>query len=334
MTHDLDDLESLDAVTKQKLREQGILTIEELVNMGVRSLISRGFERAYDIVEHTKNYLDDQAGDSFGFSMGDDLIQQFDKRLKLRTGQAGLDEILGGGFSTQKIYEFYGPEGSGKTTLLHQLSCLALKPVEEGGLDSPASIFLDCENTFSKERLQGMAPIHGVDANRLLKSIAWKVIKTSNELLQTCTQVLPKLLERTGARLIMLDSLMTHFRAEYDAVTLRIRQQRANQVIHALKNIAKEHNVLVVLTNQVMGTVNKDGPREKREKYKPSGGFVVGHEIHYRFLIYNVAEYRFIKMVKGVDHPNLQCKLVMSEWGLFEKDVLDVLIKNNDSLMK
>ena len=330
MTRDLDDLEGLDAETKRKLREEGILTIEELVNTGVRSLISRGFERAYDIVEQAKKFLDKKAGDSFGFSMGADLVQQFDKRLRLQTGQAGFDEILGGGFSTQKIYEFYGPEGSGKSTLLHQLLCLALKPIDEGGLATPASIFLDCENAFTKERLQGMAPIYGVDASQLLKSIAWKGIKTSNELLQTCTQAVPKLVEQTGARLILLDSLATHFRAEYDLSTLATRQQRANQVIHALRNVAVEHNVLVVLTNQVMGSVNKDDPREKKEKYKPAMGFVVGHEIDYRLLIYDVAEYRFMKMVKARDLPNLQCKLVMSEWGLFEKDALDDLIKNND----
>ena len=323
MTRDLDDLEGLDAETKRKLREQGILTIEELVNIGVRSLISRGFDRAYDIVEQAKNYLNQMAGDSFGFSMGADLVQQFDKRLKLQTGQVGLDEILGGGFSTQKIYEFYGPEGSGKSTLLHQLLCLAMKPIDEGGLNTPALIFLDCENAFTKERLQGMAPIYGVDPDKLMKAIAWKGIKTSNELLQTCTQAVPKLVEQTGARLIVLDSLATHFRAEYDRSTLATRQQRANQVIHALRNVAIEYNALVVLTNQVMGTVNRDDSREKKEKYKPAMGFVVGHEIDYRMLIYDVAEYRFIKMVKARDLPNLQCKLIMTEWGLLEKDLFD-----------
>ena len=53
-------------------------------------------------------------------------------------------------------------------------------------------------------------------------------------------------------KLVIVDSLMAHFRAEYvGRESLAVRQQKLNQHLHALQQIANTYNVAVFITNQV-----------------------------------------------------------------------------------
>ena len=53
-------------------------------------------------------------------------------------------------------------------------------------------------------------------------------------------------------KLIIIDSLMAHFRAEYvGRESLATRQQKLNQHLHTLQTIANTYNVAVLITNQV-----------------------------------------------------------------------------------
>ena len=57
-----------------------------------------------------------------------------------------------------------------------------------------------------------------------------------NELIQTGTNI----------RLVIVDSLTAHFRAEYvGRESLATRQQKLNQHLHTLQNIANTYNVAV-----------------------------------------------------------------------------------------
>ena len=88
--------------------------------------------------------------------------------------------------------------------------------------------------------------------------------------------------ESEGVKLIALDSLTSHFRAEYlGRETLSYRQQRLNAHLHKLTKIAETLNLAVVVTNQMIANpdvffANPD---------KPAGGHVVAHSCTYRILI-------------------------------------------------
>ena len=63
-----------------------------------------------------------------------------------------------------------------------------------------------------------------------------------NELIQSGTNI----------RLVIVDSLTAHFRAEYvGREALASRQQKLNQHLHTLQNLANTYNTAVFVTNQV-----------------------------------------------------------------------------------
>jgi predicted ATP-dependent serine protease len=58
--------------------------------------------------------------DMLGFAMREDAPVDDEDSPIVSTGNHGLDDILGGGFDTERLYLFEGKPGSGKTTLALQ----------------------------------------------------------------------------------------------------------------------------------------------------------------------------------------------------------------------
>jgi len=75
-------------------------------------------------------------------------------------------------------------------------------------------------------------------------------------------------------KLIVIDSLTAHFRAEYAGRgTLADRQHKINKYIHDLMRLAEQHNLAVYVTNQVMAN-----PAQMfGDPTTPVGGHIVGH---------------------------------------------------------
>jgi len=62
-----------------------------------------------------------------------------------------------------------------------------------------------------------------------------------------------ELVKNNNVKLIVVDSLMSHFRSDYSGRgELAPRQQKLNRHMHALQKVADTYNVAVYLTNQVM----------------------------------------------------------------------------------
>jgi DNA repair protein RadA len=111
-----------------------------------------------------------------------------------------------------------------------------------------------------------------------------------NELIQSGVDV----------RLVIVDSLTAHFRAEYvGRESLATRQQKLNQHLHTLQNIANTYNVAVFVTNQVQSRPDAffGSPT------KAIGGHVLGHASTYRiWLKKGLAGKRIARLV---DSPHL-----------------------------
>src|SRR5579883_863750 len=74
------------------------------------------------------------------------------EQTRVRTGVAGLDEILGGGLPENRIYLLEGNPGTGKTTL-------ALQFLLEGKRCGQSGLYVTLSET--KEELLGVARSHG-----------------------------------------------------------------------------------------------------------------------------------------------------------------------------
>lgn len=170
---------------------------------------------------------------------------------KITTGSKQLDELLGGGVETKTITEFYGEYGSGKTQLCHQLSVNVQLPPERGGLSGRA-VYIDTEGTFRWERIEAMARALGLDPEQAMDNIYYIRAYNSDHQMSIVEELF-SFVPKNNVKLVVVDSVTSHFRAEYPGREhLAERQQKLNAHLHQLLRLAEAYNVAVVVTNQVM----------------------------------------------------------------------------------
>lgn len=170
---------------------------------------------------------------------------------KITTGSKNMDALLGGGVETKTITEFFGEYGSGKTQICHQLSVNVQLPLERGGLLGKA-VYVDTEGTFRWERVEAMARGVGLDPDEVMESIYYMRAYNSDHQI-SIVEDLFTFVPKNEVRLVVLDSVTSHFRAEYPGREhLAERQQKLNMHLHQLMRLAEAYNIAVVVTNQVM----------------------------------------------------------------------------------
>jgi len=224
-----------------------------------------------------------------------------------------LDKLLGGGIESQSITEFYGEYGSGKSQICHQLCVNVQLPPEEGGLGG-AALYIDTENTFRTERIFQMAQNVGLDPKEAVKKIIFAEAYTSDHqmfLLENADEVI----KENGVRLIIVDSLTSHFRSEYlGREMLAERQQKLNKHMHRLIRLARGFNAAAVATNQVMSKPDVFFG----DAIHPVGGHIVAHTSHTRVFLRKSARgpVRIARLVSSPYLPEGEGIFRISERGI------------------
>jgi len=307
----IEDLPGIGAATAEKLREGGY---DNLMSVAVSS--PGELADAAGLGESVARKAINAARDlcEMGFESGDQLLERRAKILKITTGAKAFDEMLDGGFETGSISECYGTYGSGKSQVAHVLAVTVQKPVEEGGADG-VSVFIDGEGTFRPERIKQIAEGCGMDAAEVLKKV--RVARAYNSDHQMLLVAKVEDLIKSGelnVKVIIVDSLTSHFRAEYAGRgQLADRQQKLNRHMHALARLAQVHNICVYVTNQVMAKPDTffGDPTEA------IGGNIVGHNSAFR--IYLRRGKKGTRVGKLIDSPNLpesECIFNVTEKGM------------------
>jgi DNA repair and recombination protein RadA len=323
-----DDLESLPGVgpaTADKLVEAGFDSYQAIAVASPGEMSNTadvGESTAADIIIAARD-----AADIGGFETGAMVLERREQIGKLSWLVSDVDDLLGGGLETQSITEVYGEFGSGKSQATHQMAVNVQLPPEHGGLGG-SCIFIDSEDTFRPERIDDMVrglddgiidallqehEIDGApgedDAMEALLGVfldGIHVAKAFNSnhqiLLAEKAKELASDLEDTDAplRLLCVDSLTAHFRAEYvGRGELAPRQQKLNKHLHDLMRIGDLYNTAVLVTNQVSS--NPDS--YFGDPTKPIGGNILGHTSTFRiYLRKSKGDKRIVRLV---DAPNL-----------------------------
>ena len=231
----------------------------------------------------------------------------YEQRLKLKhitTGSENLNDLLGGGMETNAVTEVYGAYRSGKTQIGHQLSVNVHLPLASGGLVEegkalPFVVYIDTENTFRPERIVQMAESHGLDPQTILERVLCaKAYNSDHQML--LVQQINELITKHRIVLVVVDSVMSHFRAEYAGRgTLATRQQKLNKHLHDLQKLADANTIGVLMTNQVMS--RPDAFFGDPTTY--AGGHIMAHVAQTRlYLRKGKGEQRICRLV---DSPNL-----------------------------
>ena len=235
-----------------------------------------------------------------GFQDGLEYAQKRSNVSYISTGSKSFDELLGGrGIESRAITEAFGAYGSGKTQLGLTLAVRVQLPVEQGGANGKA-VFIDTEGTFRPARIKQIVETLGANADKALKNIFVARAFNSDHQMLLLEKVTEMIKNGEPIKLLIIDSLTAHFRAEFAGRgQLADRQQKLNRYLHDLMKLAETYNIAVYVTNQVMAN-----PAQMfGDPTVAIGGNIVGHASTYR--LYLRRGKQGSRVAKLIDSPNL-----------------------------
>ncbi|MGQ9478607.1 MAG: DNA repair and recombination protein RadA [Thermoproteota archaeon] len=308
----IEDLPGVGPSTAAKLRELGYSTIEALATATINELVGGGIpdRTAAKIISLARSSIEVK------FVSALDILKQREHIQKLTIGSKRLDSLLGGGLETMTITEFFGEYGTGKSQISHQLAVNVQLPVERGGLNGNA-IYIDTENSFRPERIVSMAKYLKLDPVKTVENIVVaEAFNSDHQVL--IVERLDEVIKSKNVKLIIIDSLTTHFRSEYiGRESLVRRQQKLNAHLHRLERLSKAFNLVVVVTNQVMA---KPDEIFGLGAY-PVGGHILAHRSHTRVYLRKARGeqgLRVARLIVSLDRPEGECLFKITENGIID----------------
>ena len=290
------DLPGVGPATAEKLEQAGFTDLMSVAVATPRELMDAA---GLTEVGAKKIIVVARASLQMGFESGNDLLNRRKNVIKISSSSKELDKLMDGGFETGCITEVYGAYGSSKTQIAHQLAVNVQLPKDQGGAEGEA-VYIDTENTFRPERITQMAKGMGLDPEKVLENIKVARAFNSDHQMILAEKVEDLIKKGVNVRLVVVDSMTAHFRAEFiGRGTLAERQQKINKHMHVLQRLADRYNFVVLVTNQVMARPDMffGDPTEA------IGGHIVGHNSTFR--IYLRRGKKGSRVAKLVDAPNL-----------------------------
>jgi len=292
---DIQDLDGVGPVTAGKLREAGFDSILAIAVAPIREMVDKAnleASVAYKIAKAARHHIDT------GFITAKQLYEKRQNLLRLTLGSNNLNKLLGGGVETQAITEFVGEFGSGKSQLCMKLSITAQLPQKDGGLEGKV-LFIDTEGTFSAERVYHIAQTMQLQPEKTLEGILLARVYNSDHQVLAVDQAF-KLCQEEKVKLLVVDSVLSHFRSEYiGRETLAERQQKLNSHLHKLTRLAQAVNLAVVVTNQVQANPQAFFGDPTR----PAGGHILAHASTHRIMLKKSSG--GLRTAKVIDSPYL-----------------------------
>lgn len=317
----MDNLEALNGVgstTASKLRNAGFTTIEAIAVTPVKELSEKtgiGYNTVLNITAAARKMV------SVNFVTAKDLWERRKGMRRCSTGSKNLDTLLAGGIETQALTELIGEYGTGKTQICLTVTAMAQLPQERGGLNGNVA-FIDTEGTFSSERVYQIASALGLDPEETLNNIfVARAYNSDHQCL--LIDALFKLCPQQNVKLVVVDSMISHFRGEYvGRETLSERQQKLNCYLHKLVRVSEAFSLAVVLTNQVQA----NPAQFFGDPNRPAGGHVMAHACTHRiFIRKGNSNTRIARVIDSPYLPESSTRFKISEKGIEdpEKEVTD-----------
>lgn len=310
MADPLTEIKGVGGVTANKLREAGFTTIVALAVTPIREIMERtgmDYKSALNLIQRAREVV------TVDYTTAQEIWERRRKMLRCTTGSKRLDTILGGGIETQAMTELIGEYGAGKTQLCLMLCVTAQQPREKGGLEGTV-LFIDSEGTFSPERVYKIAESRGLDPREVLDNIIIARVYNSDHQV-FIGQNLFKVCPQEGVKLVIVDSIISHFRGEYvGRESLAERQQKLNKHLHELLRLAEAYNLAVVVTNQVQSNPAQYwGGNPNR----PAGGHVMAHACTHRVMIQKSKKNtRKARVIDSPYLPEAEAKFAITEKGI------------------
>jgi DNA repair protein RadA len=323
---EIDTLKGIGSSIQNFLKEAGIKSIKDLV---VRGALSISETTGLDI--KTSTILCNKARiklEELGIINTCFSTASKRKNYRISLGSKNLDSLFAGGIETGAITEFFGASSTGKTQICHTLAVMVQgqrqKEQEQSNenlhqLSKAKAIYIDTEGTFREKRIASIAQSLGFDSESVLSNILHaRAQNVSHQ--ELILEGIPSLMdkpENESVRLLIIDSIIAHFRSEYvGRGMLPERQQKLYRCLQMLKRISEIYNIAVVITNHVNSSPSQTFGKFTSES-KPLSGHVLSHSSTYRVRL-SCKKYgkRTAKIVGSPDHPEIETAFTISEGGV------------------
>ncbi|NYZ60710.1 DNA repair and recombination protein RadA [Candidatus Micrarchaeota archaeon] len=292
---ELEDLPGIGEATAERLRKAGYTSMDQIAAAMPHELAEAG---EFGVEAAKRAIAVAQEAVETGYETADVIFERRKEIKRISTGSKNFDDLIGGGVETQAITECFGKFSSGKTQVGFQLAVNAQKALSSN--DIPARVlFIDSESTFRPERIIQIAEAQGLDPQEVLKNILVAKAENSDHQL-ILVEKAGNVIEKENIKLIIVDSLTSHFRADYAGRgALSERQQKLNKHIHTLQRYADKYNIAIYVTNQVM-----DNPGILfGDPTTPIGGHILAHAATFRLYLRKSKEEK--RIARLVDSPNM-----------------------------
>lgn len=293
--------------TAKKLEDRGADTVLGLAQENARELseeTSVGEGKAQNIIQNARDML--HGGDRF--STGKEVEERQENMEQISTGSEDLDGILKGGVPTNYITEAYGAFSSGKTQLAHQLTVNCINELDQD------VVFIDTEETFRTDRIKQMAEANGQDPDKVLERVQHTSPEDTDDMIQITEEVKSTFDLNNDFGLIVVDSIIAPFRAEYSGrEEMTERQNKLGDVLKKLSKLAGAYDLAVFYTNQAYS----DPGQMFGDPTNPSGGNVLGHRSSFRLYMNDRGKKGW--SAELVDSPNLpqeECMFNITNEGI------------------
>ncbi len=310
----LTDLPGIGPAVAAKLEAAGIYDLMGLAVMSPTTLgeiAGVGAAVARKAIQAARQMLD------LGFIDGIEFAERRANISYITTGSKNLDELLGGkGIQSRAVTEAFGAFGSGKTQLGLTLAVRTQLPVEDGGTNGKC-VFIDTEGTFRPNRIKQIAEGLGANPEKVLKNIFVARAFNSDHQILLLDKVSEMIKNGEPIKLLIIDSLTAHFRAEFAGRgQLADRQQKLNKYLHTLMKLSEQHNLAVYITNQVMA----NPAMMFGDPTTAIGGHIVGHASTYRiYLRRGKKDSRVAKLIDSPDLPDNEAIFFVSNKGVIDE---------------
>lgn len=305
--------EGVSAADIAKLIDAGYHTVESLAFTLKKKLLTvKGLSeaKADKLIKEAAKLI------PMGFEPATVYHQKRENIIYLTTGSSELDKLLNGGIESSSITEIFGEFRTGKSQICHTLSVTCQLSVENGGSGGKC-LFIDTEGTFRTERVISIAQRYNLDPNTVLENISYARAYNSDHQSQLLVQA-AAMMSESHYSLLIVDSAMALYRSDFSGRgELGARQMHLATFLRMLLRLADEYGVAVVITNQVVASVDGAASMFVADPKKPIGGNIMAHASTTRlYLRKGRGETRICKIYDSPCLPESEAVFAITDQGI------------------
>lgn len=317
-------------ISIEELKSVGVTAsdVAKLVEAGYNTVQSLAFAPRKELLE-IKGFSDVKVDKlikeaaklvPMGFSSATEYHAKRAEVCYISTGSTELDKLLHGGIESGSITEIFGEFRTGKTQLCHTIAVTCQLPLENGG-GGGKCLYIDTEGTFRTERLIPIAERLGLNPDTVLENISYARAYNSDHQNNLLIHASAMMSENKYAVLIV-DSATALYRTDYNGRgELGARQIHLARFLRTLTNLAETYGVAVVITNQVVATVDGAAAMFNADPKKPIGGNIIAHASTTRlYFRKGKGNTRICKIYDSPCLPELEAVFAITENGIADPE--------------